>query len=191
MRQFLLVPLLLLSSPLVAQEVTLRGKVEDVLSTGQFVVDCSNTSLVSSAVNLGAFVGQHVLLTGALLPNTGGPLVNVSSLQPTAEIFEIPGNPQVGEEMRFAAAFTPGTRVVFFASLAPGFTPVGRAGTLLLDRRQLVRGPTGIIPAPGNLELEIAVPNIPELIGLDVYAQALLLTGSGMILSNPDCKEFQ
>ena len=84
MRLFV-VPALLLSTLLSAQQVVLRGKVEDVSGKSQFVIDCSDTQLTSSTVKLGAFLGQEVQIKGTRLAGPGAPLVDVVSIAPAKE----------------------------------------------------------------------------------------------------------
>lgn len=180
--------LVLLSSVAAAQQVTLRGKVEDGPGRGQFLVDCTNTALTSSNVNLNLFNGQHVQIKGVFNGAPGAPSVDVVSIQPVAEIFELRGNPEVGAKIRFGATYTPGTRVAFHVALKPGFRPVSLAtGTFFLDR-SAARLASGVISQRGNLELELAMPNDPTLVGQTAYAQAVLVTNGKVILSNPDCK---
>jgi len=185
-----LLPLFLLASAATAQQVTLQGKVEDANPSG-FVVGCTDTRLESSAFNLNLFVGQNVQIRGTRVQTTGSPLVNVTAIQPTPEILEIPGNPEVGQDIRFGATYTPGSQAIFFAALEPGFTSVGNVGTLLIDAPSRVRMGAAVIPPVGNVEISVAMPNDPSLIGLTVYAQAVVRTGSTFLLTNPDCKDIQ
>jgi len=180
------VPLLLLSSVAAAQQVTLRGKVEDVPGTGGFIVDCTQTRLTGAVA---PFLGQHVLVRGDVV-GTNPPTVQVASIVATPEIFEIPGNPEVGNTMRFGATYTPGSRVDFYFALAPGFQPLGRSGTAFLGATAR-RVATGVIPQGGNLEIAVRMPNDAALIGRDVYAQAVLVSGRQVVISNPDCKEIR
>lgn len=188
MRLRFLVPLFLLSTAAAAQQVTLRGKIENV--PGGFVVDCTQTRLTGAPQTLQSFLGQHVLVRGNVLA-ANPPTVEVVSIASTPETFEIPGNPEVGKTMRFGATYTPGTRVEFFVALAPGFQPLGRVGTGFLDARSARRAATGIISQRGILEVSVGMPNNPALIGRDVYAQAVLVSGRQVLLSNPDCKEIR
>ena len=190
-----LLSLVLLSLPTVAaaqQQVTLRGKVEDVSGTAnQFVVDCSNTALTSSTINLNAFVGQQVLLEGTQVGTAQLPHVVVTAITPVAEIFEIPGNPEVGDTLRFGVTYTPGTRVLFYASLGSGLVRFGRAGSFMLDPASAVLGASGVISQPGQLETSMALPNELTLVGRTAFAQALLRSGGQLLLSNPDCKTIR
>jgi hypothetical protein len=189
MRLPFLVPLFLVSSLPFAQQITLRGKVEDV-GPG-FIVDCTDTQLTSSAFDLNAFVGQHVLIGGTRIGAGNPPLVSVTSIAVTPEIFEIPGNPEIGDTVRFGAIHTPGSQVFFRAALGSGFQPAGSLGTYFLDPATDVAAASGIIPAPGDLELAVALPNDPALIGLTIHGQAIVRTPGGFLLSNPDCKDIQ
>jgi len=186
-----LLPLFLLASAASAQQqVTLQGKVEDASPSG-FLVACTDTRLESSAFNLNLFLGENVQITGTRVQTTGTPLVNVTGIQIVPEIFEIPGNPEVGQDIRFGATYTPGSQAIFFAALAPGFTPVRSMGTLLIDAPGRVRMGSAVIPPVGNVEITVPMPNDPSLVGLTVYAQTVLRTGSTFLLSNPDCKDIQ
>lgn len=188
MRSLFLIPAFLLASSAFGQQVTLRGKVED-FGAGQFHVDCTNVELVSSAFNLNAFVSEQVLIVGNRVGS--GALVDVTSITIVPEIFEIPGNPEVGDTVRFGATHTPGSQVFFRAALAPGFVPVGGIGTYFLDPAGDLQATSGIIGAQGNLELAVPMPNNPALIGRTVYGQAIVRTGSTFLLSNPDCKDIR
>ncbi len=191
MRLYRVLPLFLLASSALAQQVTLRGKVEDVSGTSQFIVDCTDTELVSSAFNLNDFVGQQALIGGLRLPGGGPPVVDVTSISVIPETFEIPGNPEAGGTIRFGATYTPGSQVTFKAALGPGFLSVGQIGTYFLDTGTDVRIATRIVPPPGNIEIAIPLPDDPGLIGLDVYAQAVHFSGGQFVLSNPDCKTIE
>lgn len=186
-----LLSVFLLCSVAAAQDVTLRGKVEDVRGTRQFVVDCTDTHLTSSRFDLNAYVGQHVVLKGTRIAGPGVPLVEVISIALAKEIFEIPGNPAIGQKLRFSATYTPGSRVIFYAALGSGFRGLGRAGTFLLDPRSSFRASTGIIPALGQLETAIRMPDDPALVGLTAYGQAAILSGGALFFSNPDCKTIR
>jgi len=191
MKLLRLLPLFLLSGAVFAQQVTLRGKVEDLQGTSHWLVGCTDTELFSAGINLHIFVGQQVLVQGAMLAGSVPPHVDVNTIVSTPETFEIPGNPQTGGTMRFAATYTAGSQVAFYAALAPGFRPVGSAGMFFLDPATAQRVISGVIPALGTLQLSINVPNDATLIGRTVFAQALIRTGSVLILSNPDCKVIQ
>ena len=91
----------LLTAPADAQSVTFRGKVEDVSGTqNQFVVDCTTTSLTSTAFNLNLFVGQQVEITGDWNGSVGSPSVNVQAIAVVPEVFELGGGAKIGEELK-------------------------------------------------------------------------------------------
>lgn len=175
-----------------AQSVTVRGKVEDV-GANQFVIDCTNTTLVSATFNLNLFVGQEVLLTGAWNGSTAAPSINVQTIVNSIGGFEIPSNPKIGGTLRLGQTGTPGDAVFFLASAASGFLPIGADNTLLLDPATAFRAGSGVIPALGVLETSINLPNDPSLLGVIAHGQAAVFSSGFTVLTltNPDCKEIK
>lgn len=187
-----LFPLFLLALPSPAQEVTLRGKVEDVQGTqNQFVLDCTAAALTSTQFDLNAFVGLSVELSGTWNGSSTAPSLAVTAIATTDESYEIGGGAKLGEisVQRFAAA--PGTAVLGLLSLQPGFLPLGEPGTVLIDLGQSVLQASGVVGGSGVLELPFLIPNNPNLLGLDFYGQGALIAGAGVTLTNPDCKTVE
>jgi len=187
----LLASLCLLSSGLFAQQVTLRGKVEDIQGTSRFRVDCTDTELTSSSFDLNAFLGQQVLIQGTRVLPASPPTVEVSSIVASAGVFEIPGNPQIGGTLRFELITTPGTRASIYAARAPGFRSFPTAGVVFLDPVSAQLAAVGVVSGAGTLSLAIPVPADPLLIGLTVHAQAALVASGTLRFTNPDCKTIQ
>jgi hypothetical protein len=184
-----LLPLSLLCLPTLAQEVTLRGKVEDVQGTpNQFVIDCTNTALSSTLFDLNLFVGQSVELSGTWSGSPTAPAVQVTQIQAIPETYEIGGGAKLGELSVQGFTAAPGTAVLGLLSLQPGFLPLPGSGTVLIDLGQTVLQASGVIGGSGVLELPFLIPNNPNLLGLDFYGQGALIAGGNVTLTNPDCK---
>lgn len=181
--------LLLTAGSASAQQVTFRGKVEDVSgTTNQFVVDCTNTSLTSAAFNLNLFIGQQVEITGQWNGSAANPSVSVGAIQAVPEVFEIGGGAKIGDTSSLSFTTQPGTTVFGFLALAPGFLPFGPDSVILLDTSQVVLTRSGLVGGTGILELPFFVPNSPTLVGIDLFGQGATLEAGGFVVTNPDCK---
>ncbi|MEX1023713.1 MAG: hypothetical protein WD226_01430 [Planctomycetota bacterium] len=188
----------LLSSALLAvvhdaQSVTFRGKVEDVSGTNNlFFVDCTSTQLTSLAFNLNSFVGQQVAITGDWNGSFAAPSVNVTSIAPALETYEIGGGADIGDFSNQSFVAAPGTFAVGLLSLGSSFAPFqGGNGVIFLDPTRVVLTQTGVVGGSGILEIPFFIPNDPALIGIDLIGQgALLSAGAAPLLTNPDCKEI-
>jgi hypothetical protein len=187
----ILVPFLLAAAAATAsaQTVSVRGKVEDVSGQpGRFVLDCTKAELTSSAVDLNAFVGQQVALTGAWNGSSDAPVVDVATMQAVAETFEVGGNGQLGGELSFLVTSNPGDTALMFAALDSGFLPASKAGTLLLSVSPLILVASGTVGGDGTFEVKGDVPDDPALDGVTVYGQAFIaFAAGGVALSNNDC----
>ena len=179
-----------MAMPADAQSVTFRGKVEDVSGTqNQFILDCTNTSLTSAAFNLNLFVGQQVEITGQWNGSNMAASVNVAAIAVVPEVFELGGSAKIGDEIKVGFIATPGDLAFSRICLAPAFTNFGSSGVLFVDLGQTAIGTVGVIPGGGILQHTLQIPNDPNLIGLEVFAQGALIDGLGLLtLTNPDCK---
>ena len=178
-----------LTCPTFAQDVTFRGKVEDVSgTTNQFVLDCTNTKLTSVAVDLNLFIGQMVEITGPGNGSSATPEVLVNTIAVTPETFEIGGGAKIGETSTLGFTGAPGDLALGFISLGVSFQPLPGAGVIFLDQSKIVVNRSGIVGPTGILQLPLAIPNNPALIGLDIYGQGALIGGGFLQLTNPDCK---
>ena len=171
-----------------AQQVTLRGKVEDVSGGGGFFVDCTDTTLTSSTIDLNAFVGQQVELSGTWNGSSGAPSVDVAAMAAVAELFEVGGGGTIGDEMSFKVTSAPGDVAIMFVALDDGFLPAHKNGVLLLDFATMLHVATGTVGGDGTFEVKGTIPDDPALDGLVVHGQSLVaFTAGGAVLSNPDC----
>ncbi|MEQ8766536.1 MAG: hypothetical protein RL885_21665 [Planctomycetota bacterium] len=186
------VAIVALSTAVSAQDILLRGKVEDVSGTNQFVIDCTNVMLQSNAFNLNNFVGQQTEIVGTNVGTPQAPIINVSAIQVIPRIFEIGGNGKIGREFQLEVAGTPGDRAWIFPASGPGFGPSNSWGTFLLNS---INTPiaSGVIPGNGLLQIQIPIPNNPALVGRTVYGQALVESNGGLTitLSNADCNTVE
>jgi len=171
-----------------AQQVTLRGKVEDVSGGGGFFVDCTDTTLTSSTVDLNAFNGQQVELSGTWNGSSDAPNVDVAAIAAVAGLFEVGGGGKIGDEVRFKVTSNPGDVAIMFVALDDGFLPAHKNGVLLLDFATMLHVATGTVGGDGTFEVKGTIPNDPALDGLVVHGQSLVaFMAGGAVLSNPDC----
>ena len=176
-----------------AQDVTFKGKVEDVSGTaGQFVVDCTSVDLSSTAFNLNLFVGQQVEIQGTWNGSVANPAVVVNAIQSVPESFELGGGGKIGDVAQPTVTAAPGSLAFTFASLSTSFLPLGSAGVGFLGGNPFKTG-SGTVGGAGILELNVPIPNDPSLIGVTVYGQAIVVDpGTGAFeFTNPDCKELK
>jgi hypothetical protein len=170
-----------------AQQVTLRGQVEDVAGGG-FFVDCTDTTLTSSTVDLNAFNGQQVELSGTWNGSSVAPNVDVAAIAAVAKLFEVGGGGKLGDELRLKVTSNPGDVAIMFVALDDGFLPAHKNGVLLLDFATMLHVATGTVAGDGTFEVKGTIPNDPALDGLVVHGQSFVaFTGGGAVLSNPDC----
>jgi hypothetical protein len=174
-----------------AQDVTFRGKVEDVSgTTNQFVVDCTGTRLTSGLFNLNLFVGQQVEISGDWNGSTANPSVDVTAIAPVPESFEIGGGGKIGQVNNLTFGGQPGAAAFGFVSTQTGFTPIN-GGVIFLGTGNIVFQTAGTIGGAGVLQLPMPIPNNPALIGLDIFGQGALSDAAGnLTLTNPDCKQL-
>lgn len=171
-----------------AQQVTLRGQVENVAGGGGFFVDCTDTTLTSSTIDLNAFVGQQVELSGTWNGSSDTPSVDVAAITAVAKLFEVGGGGKLGDEARLKVTSNPGDVAILFVALDDGFLPAHKNGVLLLDFATMLHVATGTVAGDGTFEVKGTIPNDPALDGLVVHGQSLVaFTGGGAVLSNPDC----
>ena len=182
--------LLALSALSAAQDVTMRGKVEDVSgTTGQFFLDCTDVDLSSGIFDLNLFVSQQVEIQGTWNGSVTNPSVIVNAIQVVPETFEIGGGGKIGELAHPTVTGAPGSLAVTFASFSTSFVPFGGAGTGFLGGNVFPTG-AGTIGGTGILQLDIPVPDDTSLIGVEIYGQGAIVGGGFVTLTNPDCKEL-
>lgn len=183
----------LLAAGLSCQTQLLRGKVEDVKNTqNQFVLDCTQIPLTSTALNLSALVGNQYIMQVVNTGSASSPSLDVRSVTPTTKVFDM-GNIRLGRADRWQVRWTAGSTaaVGVTATAVTSYTPAGPLGTFLLGSTfaLLARGQVNQL---GVFEFSYQPPNNTALVGLSVTGQALVQEPNGfLLLSNPDCKEVR
>jgi len=173
-----------------AQQVRLRGKVEDVQHTqNQFFVDGTDVQLSSTMFDLNPFVGLQTELRGDWNGSFSSPAIVVTAIEVVPETFEIGGGGKIGEKLVFGVTSTPGDFTVMLAALDNGFAPTRRSGVFPPRPQPAARDRLRRDPGGGNLEIDVSIPDDPILVGLEVLGQAILrLSAGGSLWTNPDCK---
>jgi hypothetical protein len=189
--RFALAPLVLAAAAVSAhaQQVSLRGKVEDMPGQpGRFIVGCTAAELTSSVIDLKSFVDQQVELTGSWNGSSAAPVVDVATMGTVAKLFEVGGGGQIGTDLSFKVTSSPGDFTIMFAALDSGFMPAHKAGVLLLSLTPMLTVASGFVAPDGTLEVKGQIPNDPTLVGVEVHGQAFVsFIAGGATLSNPDC----
>lgn len=129
--------------------------------------------VISSTVNLLPFVESTVQIQGALV---GGPctLVDAQSIGAAPYIVETCGGGALGCTARVNVVSPGGGQFGLFASLAPGFFPIGpTGGTFLLDPPTSVLMLVAAEPLGGFTQIDLVIPSNPALQVLTVRLQAL------------------
>ena len=192
MRLPLFLTLSLSFAPLTAQTQLVRGKVEDITGTARFQLACTQIPLTSTVLNLATLTGQDLLLQ---VVNTGSatqPSLDVRAATPTTGLFSM-GNLRLNQASRWQVQSPAGTSAwVFFTSTAQTtYLPAGAAGTWLLSPATMQFLNYGVTNAANVFEFTFTMPNAPELVGLSITSQAVLLSGTTPLLSDADCKTVQ
>ena len=185
----------LLVSMVSAQSVHLRGKVEDGEGTCyycpgfDFVIDCTDIPIASSAYDLNAFMGMQVEATGTYNGLAATPLIEITSLQVVPESFSIAGGGSIGGTMDFVAHANPGDLALLMLSRASGMTFLGENILMLDPGTTLILG-IDVVNSNGEGEISIPLPNNLGLVGLEVFGQAAIKPSTGGLyyFTNPDCK---
>ena len=103
------------------------------------------------------------------------------------------GNLRLNQASRWQVQSPAGTSAwVFFTSTAQTtYLPAGAAGTWLLSPATMQFLNYGVTNAANVFEFTFTMPNAPELVGLSITSQAVLLSGTTPLLSDADCKTVQ
>jgi hypothetical protein len=183
----------LLAVAVTAQTHTINGKVEDVQNTqNQFYLDGTDIPLVSSALNLNAWVGQQAMLDVVDVGTPGAPVLRVDAAAPTTKIMDM-GNLRLGETRTWEVFASAGSAAFIFMDWTDntGFAPIpGFDGAYLLGAApHFLTG--GITNGAGVFQTTFTTPNDPGLVGLQISSQALVVTGAAWSFSNVDGKEIE
>ncbi len=196
MKKLPLILPLLLASTLCAQVVQFRGKIENESAscyycpnTG-YVLACSDYRLAAGpGIAFAPFNGVHVRGTATIGGTTSNPQLNVITLEPTAETFSIGGGGELGGDFGLTAWANPGDVAFFAAALTKGLSVIPTTDVLFLNPNAYVLLGAELVDGEGEANLEVLIPNIPSLFGINVFSQALIAPTSGTpFLTNLDCK---
>jgi len=192
MRPFATVLLFALAAPAVAQvPVTVRCTPTDGSAAGcyycpgfQNVIKWVGTRLQSSTINLVQYHDLDVMLTGTW----NGSVVDVTSVQVVGESFSISGNAHLGTSADYSTTGSDGDIAIHFAALGNGFSVPIADVALQLDPTRTAVLDAGVISG-GEYQSQLAIPNVPSLVGLRIYGQGVVLTQAMTLWStNVDTK---
>lgn len=192
MRTIAFTCLLTLTTALSAQTQSLRGKVEDVQNTQhQFYLDCTNIPLVSTAVNLNAWVGQEASMLVTNVGTASAPTLRIDAITAATKVFDM-GNLRLGRTDRWEVNAPAGSFAFLFVDFTANtaYTPFGAFGTWLLGPGAATLA-SGFTNGQNQFEIDYTMPVIPALVGISLTGQALVGTGGVWSLSNPDCKAIR
>jgi hypothetical protein len=186
----------LVASQAHAQEVVFRGKIEDGENLCYycpgfgFIVNGSKTTLSSSAYNLNAYIGEHVVGTGIWNGSASAPNIHVTDLVVTPETFTIGGGGDLGDTIDFTAYGAPGDVAVVAGALgAASFVPIDAAGVSFLDLASLRILGLGTVDGSGEYSAEVFIPDLPAFQGLTVFGQGIVFPlGGDPFVTSPDFK---
>ena len=194
-----LLPLLLaafaVTSPAFTQAITMVGRVERQTTgcnpTASYKVSCSRTQLVSTAVDLSAYVNQIVQIDGtADLTNPACPVVDVATVAATTattRIIALRGS-ALGSPLIFTTTVPVGALVGYVFSTDSGLLPLGTFGALQLDLPGSVFWTFDV--SIGVAIRSVTIPRDSFLIGVDILFQTVAVTVTptfGAQLLNLNC----
>lgn len=157
--------------------VTLRCTPTDGSAAGCYycpgyetVIKWVGTRLHSATINLVQYHNLDVRMQGTWNGNT----VEVTSVQIVGESFSISGNAHIGNNCDFSVTGTDGDLAINFAALGNGFSvPLGDLA-VQLNLLQMAVLDAGVISG-GEYQSTLDIPNVPGLIGLRFYGQAVVM----------------
>ena len=150
----------------------------------QNVIKWVGTRLQSSTINLVAYHDLDVVLQGTW----NGSLIDVTSVQIVGESFSISGNAHLGTFADYKTTGSDGDIAINFAALGTGFAVPIADVALQLDPTRMAVLDAGVISG-GQYESQLAIPNVPSLVGLRIYGQGIVLTQAMTLWStNVDTK---
>jgi hypothetical protein len=183
---------LLFTTLLAAQTNTLRGKIEDVPATpNQFVLDGTNLPLVSSALNLNLWVGQHAVMQVVNVGTATVPVIRIDSAVLTTQVMDM-SNLRIGQTSNQEVRAPAGSAAFIFLDFASntGFLPFGGFGVWLLGTAPyLFAG--GITNALNSFQAPFTLPANPALVGMQLTSQAFVGDHGNWFFSNLDYETIQ
>jgi len=98
----------------------------------------------------------------------------------------VSGDMGPGEEYCIDIEGDDNANFMLYYSLAPGYLPMGSTGVLQIDLQNMKLLYAGALPSNGRLSVTGRLPNIPALIGEEIYFQAYMEGLGHYFLSNRD-----
>lgn len=188
---------LLSSAPLLvtllsAQTQILRGKIEDVPSTvNQFVLDGTTLPLVSTVLNLNAWVGQDARMDVVNIGTATAPVLRVDVAVATPAAFEL--SPlHIGQSTTLKAHAPTGSVAFLLVDFSSnvGFAPVPAFGVWLLGASPFLLA-TVLTNGQNEATAMFPTPANAALVGLTLSAQALIGDHGNWFFSNLDTETIQ
>lgn len=181
-----------------AQFVKFRGKIENSEAACYYcpgynwVLDLAQVGLTSSTYNLSTYYGQQVKGEGFYTGNTIPPNIVVTFLEPVAETFSIGGPADIGDTIDFTAFAPEGSVAVIGVALNRGWTILSTSDVVQMALSSLLVLPAVVADDNDEATLTVEIPNWPALVGIGLYAQALVLPAdaSPMFATNMDFKQI-
>ena len=176
-----------------SQAVRVFGKVVRLSST--YTVQCTNVTLRGNASLLDEFVGKLADIRGNNVGSAAAPVLVVKAITRPAHEYRMGGSARIGEkfELEVRSSSRDGLAVLY-VSVGVGFVPLEPfasvlAGTFLLDPGLFFYLSSGSLRE--TYKVNYPIPNMPTLVGLQVYTQAAVLLNRQLIYINSACRRIK
>lgn len=189
-------PIVLLAAAVPAQQLTLRGELDEGRSTGcyycpnvPYTIKFSETPVRSSSgVDLAAYkaLGEQLELIGTWDTSTNPAGLDVSAVNVVSQSLSVSNTAATGAKLRFTTSGAPGSLAATAIAFGNGFLPLFGSTAMLLDPASIVVLGANTLDVSGTWRFNLAVPANPGLVGVRFWSQSLLLPTNGTpYSSNP------
>ena len=152
-------------------------------------LECSSVLLVSDTVDLDAWLGQNVRVTGVTIPAFCD-VISVTAVEPAPKTLSVCGTPAMGCPLRFKLSPSDGIGgFVLLASAAVDLAPVSFVSGSLLLAPPLVFVAQGFQMNPATT-IDVTIPPLAPLVGVSVYLQGAMWKIGPVgppVFTNPTC----
>jgi hypothetical protein len=186
------VSLLLLASLASGQTQTLRGSVEVVSGTNQFLIACTEIPATSTVLELETLIGDEMIFEVVDIGTAAEPLLDIGSATPTSAVFEM-GNLRIRRAGRWVVHAPAGSLAFVFLDFTfnTGFHPFLELGTFVLGADAVTLA-TGVTTGQDQFAFNFVPPEGgATFIGASFTGQALVGDHGTWFFSNPDCRVMQ